>query len=35
MKKDIKSSGFIHFDDVVPSTALVHSAAIMVWSDGR
>ena len=35
MKKAIKSSAFIFFDDEVPNTALVRSAAVIVWRVGQ
>jgi hypothetical protein len=35
MKKAIKSSAFIFFDDEVPNTALVHSVAVIVWRVGQ
>ena len=35
MKKAIKSSAFIFFDDEVPNPALVRSAAVIVWRVGQ
>ena len=33
--KVMRSSGFITFDDNVPSRVLAHSAAVVVWRVGR